>query len=75
MNGQWTLNLAWDVIKKGSLVFVSIGEGAADGGKFIGGARHTLHNVAPTDGTVSIWVNIEWNYPIRLYVDYLVINP
>ena len=24
---------------------------------------------------VDIWVNIEWSYPIRLYVDYFVVNP
>ncbi|CAK8720629.1 MAG: hypothetical protein CDV28_10738 [Candidatus Electronema aureum] len=74
-NGQCRLNLNWDVINANSLVFVAIGEGAAGGGKFIGGAKYTLHNVAPTNGAVNIWVNIEWSNPIRLYVDYLVINP
>ena len=73
--GQWTLNLNWGVINRNSRVFVAIGEGASGGGKFIGNARFTLHNVAPQDGRVSIWVNIEWGEPIRLYVDYLVINP
>jgi hypothetical protein len=29
---------------------------ATGGGKFIGAARYSLHNVAPTDGQVSIWV-------------------
>ena len=77
-NGQWKLNLYWGAITPRSLVFVAIGEGAPggpDGGKFIGGARYTLYNVAPGDGVVSIWVNIEWGSPIRLYVDYFVINP
>jgi hypothetical protein len=75
LNGQNILHLNWGAITPNSLVFVAIGEGAAGGGKFIGGARYTLHNVAPGNGVVSIWVNIEWGYPIRLYVDYFVINP
>ncbi|MBF2065959.1 MAG: hypothetical protein IGS39_16290 [Calothrix sp. C42_A2020_038] len=73
--GQWTLNLNWGAVNRNSRVFVAIGEGAPGGGKFIGSAKYTLHNVAPQDGRVSIWVNIEWGEPIRLYVDYLVINP
>lgn len=73
--GQWTLNLNWGAVNADSRVFVAIGEGAPGGGKLIGGARYTLHNVAPQNGRVSIWVNIEWGDPIRLYVDYLVVNP
>jgi hypothetical protein len=72
--GQWTLNLNWGFVNNNSRVFVAIGEGAPGGGKFIGAARYTLHNVAPRNGVVSIWVNIEWGDPIRLYVDYLAIN-
>jgi hypothetical protein len=73
-NGQVVLNLNWSLVNRNSLVFVSIGEGAGGGGKFIGSARYTVHNVAPRDGGVSVWVNIEWSSPIRLVVDYLVIN-
>ena len=36
---------------------------------------YTVHNVAPRAGGVDIWVNIEWDSDIRIYVDYLVINP
>ena len=74
-NGQHKLNLNWGAVNANSRVFVAIGEGAPGGGKFIGGARYTLHNVAPSAGRVTIWVNIEWSSPIRLSVDYLVINP
>jgi hypothetical protein len=73
--GQQILNLNWGAVNRNSRVFVAIGEGASGGGKFVGNARFTVHNVAPQDGRVSIWVNIEWGEPIRLYVDYLVINP
>ena len=77
-NGQHKLNLNWGAVDSRSRVFVAIGEGAAggpDAGKFLGAARYTLYNVAPQNGRVSIWVNIEWNSPIRLYVDYFVVNP
>jgi hypothetical protein len=74
-NGQLILPLNWGVINRNSRVFVAIGEGSAGGGKFIGGARYTVYNVAPRDGGVDIWINVEWNYPIRVYVDYLVVNP
>jgi hypothetical protein len=57
---------------------VAIGEGAPggpDAGKFIGGAKYHLNNVAPRNGGVDIWVDIDWGSDIRLYVDYLVVNP
>jgi hypothetical protein len=73
-NGQWKLNLNWSVVRASSRIFVSIGEGAPGGGKHMGAARYTIHNVTMQNGVVSIWVNIEWGSPIRLYVDYLVIN-
>jgi len=78
LNGQHILPLNWGLITPNSLVFVAIGEGvppAPAAGKFIGAARYTVHNVAPSNGVVSIWVNIEWGSPIRLYVDYFVFNP
>jgi hypothetical protein len=75
LNNQNILNLQWGAINRNSRVFVAIGEGDANGGKVIGAARYTLYNVAPNDGVISIWVNIEWSYPIRLYVDYFVVNP
>jgi hypothetical protein len=74
-NGQHILHLNWGIITPASLVFVAIGEGAPGGGKFIASARYTLHNVAPNNGVVSIWVNIEWSSPIRIYADYFVFNP
>ncbi|WP_245613226.1 hypothetical protein [Skermanella stibiiresistens] len=69
------LTLNWGAITANSRVFVSIGEGAPGGGKFLGSAKYTLFNVAPANGSVGIWLDIDWNSPIRLSVDYLVINP
>jgi hypothetical protein len=77
-HGQWKLQLNLGDVGPTSRVFVSISEGSApdvDAGKFIGAARYTVHNVAPRVGGVDIWVNIEWDSDIRLYADYLVVNP
>jgi hypothetical protein len=73
-NGQFKLNLNWSAVRATSRVFVSIGEGAPGGGKHMGSARYTLHNVTMQNGVVSIWINIEWGSPIRLAVDYLIVN-
>ena len=75
LKGDYILNLSWPAVTARSAVFVAIGEGAAGGptaGKFIGRAKFTLFNVAPHNGGVSIWVNVNWGEPIRLYVDYVV---
>ncbi len=74
-NGWWDLRLNWGAVNRNSRVFVAIGEGAAGGGKFLGSANYTLHNVAPRDNGVDIRVYIGHSSPIRLYVDYLVVNP
>ena len=76
-NGDWILRLNWGVVGANTAAFVAIGEGAAGGptaGKFIGNAKFTLFNVAPRSGGVDIWVNVNWNNPIRLYVDYLIVT-
>lgn len=74
-NGQWRLTLNDARITNNSKVFVSASEVNAAGIRYIGAARYTIHNIAPRAGAVDIWVNIEWNSPIRLVVDYLVIQP
>lgn len=75
--GQHVLHLNSTLFRAGQKVFVSIAEGATGGppaGKFIGSARYTVHNVAPQNGRVSIWINIEWSSNIRIYADYLVVD-
>jgi hypothetical protein len=77
-HGQLNYTLSWPgIITPSSLVFVAAGEGQAGGpgaGKFVGNARYTVHNVAPANGFVVARINVEWNGPIRVYVDYLVVN-
>ena len=72
--GRWVLHLQDPAITGATRVFVSAGEGSGDG-KFIGAARYTVHNVAPGPGRVSIRVEIDWDTPISLLVDYLIVQP
>jgi hypothetical protein len=77
-HGSWRLNLNSQNIHGNTRVFCSVGEGLPGGppaGKFLGDAKYTLMNVAPAEGHVGIWVQIDWGSDIRLYVDYLIINP
>jgi hypothetical protein len=72
--GQCILHLKWSEISPNARIFVSIAEGSPTGEKIIGKAKFSLHNVVPSDGIVSIWVDIQWDEPLRLYADYLVIS-
>jgi hypothetical protein len=79
-NGVVTLNLTnWPEIKPDSLMFASAGEGIVDGdptaGKFMGDARFTVNNVVPENGNVVVRVTIDWEEPIVLFVDYLLVQP
>jgi hypothetical protein len=76
LKGRINLNLAWDAIQQGSKVFVSATEfGGGNQDAFIGAARYTVHNVAPHAGGVSVQINVEWDSPIRVRLDYLIVNP
>jgi hypothetical protein len=72
--GQWLLHLNWEEIEPNSRIFVTIAEGSPTGEKIIGRAKFSLHNVVPSKGTISIWVDIQWHEPLCLHADYLVIN-
>jgi hypothetical protein len=75
-HGHWNLRLNSSAITKDSRVFCSASEfGGGDQADFIGAARYTVHNVAPQDGHVDIWLEVEWGADIRVHVDYLVVNP
>jgi hypothetical protein len=72
-HGQWELKLTSPLFNRRSIVVASIGEGFDV--KFVGAARCTMHNVAPGDGVISVWVDIQWGSPIAVSVDYVVIDP
>jgi hypothetical protein len=73
-SGQWRLTLIWGNVTPESYVYVACSEGDADEVKHLGAARYTTHNIVPGDGSVAIWVDIEWPDPIPLLVDYMVCN-
>jgi hypothetical protein len=75
LNGQKMLPLNWGAVNCNSRVFVSISEWDLNQCGLVGAARYTVHNVAARNGGVNVWVNIEWDNPIRIRADYLVINP
>ena len=79
-NGEFQANLSnWPEIKPDPLVFASAGEGLVDGdptaGKFMGAAKFTVNNIVPENGNVIVWVTIDWDEPIVLFIDYLLVQP
>ena len=40
--------------------------------RFIGAARMTVHNVRPYNGGFNAWVDVEWDYPLNVRVDFFV---
>lgn len=73
--GSLKLTLLDGRITARSRVFVSASELGADGSRLVGAAKYTVHNVAPRNGAVTIWLTIDWGSPLRTVVDYLVIQP
>jgi hypothetical protein len=75
-NGWWILHLYGSIIIPDTRVFVAASEGPTrSGGKFIGAAPYTVHNVAPDNGVVSILLHVDWDSPIGVVVDYLFVTP
>ena len=73
--GSWALTLYDSRITANSRVFVSASELGANGYRLVGAAKYTVHNVAPRNGLVTIWLTIDWGSPLRTVADYLVIQP
>jgi hypothetical protein len=58
-----------------SKVFASISEvNPSNRESFIGAARMTVHNVSPREGSVLVWVEIEWPNDLIFTVNLLVVN-
>ena len=60
-------------------VFAAAGEGIVAGdptaGKQMGLAKFTVNNVVPENGNVRVWVTINWEQPLVLFIDYLFVPP
>jgi hypothetical protein len=86
MNGSGRYNLQWDIITHQSSVVVTAAEGAEphEGGqvlgttaspeRFVGDARFTVHNVAPHDGGVGFYLEIDWPAPLNVWTCVTVLD-
>lgn len=58
-------------------VFVAAGQAVVRGdpvaGMFMGDARYTVNNVAPGSDIVVVRLTVEWDSPLPIITDYLVI--
>jgi hypothetical protein len=74
--GKWKLNLHMGGITCNSRVWVTATEfGGGQQCGFIGDAAYTVQNVATSNGVISVQVVIDWPDPIRVRLDYLIVNP
>jgi hypothetical protein len=73
--GLVVLTINGNFITNKTIVYVAAGEGTGGGGKFMGDARYTVHNIAPDTGKVAVRFEISWPTPINLTADYLFIEP
>jgi hypothetical protein len=75
-SGSHVLATCWDSrINSNSRVFASLSEydyRGAYGGRFMGSARMTVHNVVPFNGGVTVWTDVEWGSPLNVRMDLLV---
>jgi hypothetical protein len=68
--GQKILTCYTGAITANSTVLAEISEYYPNpNNRFIGAARMTVHNVAPFNGGVKVWVNIEWSSSLRVRLD------
>lgn len=76
----WQRPLKGQIIADGTLswitsatdVVVSISQVDPQGSPFVGSARFTVHNVAPYNGGIKVWVNIEWDEQLSVRFTYYV---
>ena len=73
----------WDVIHTTSIVLISASEVRSDDvprfvpvfDRFIGNAPITVRNIAPQEGFVDFWIYVEWQDPLDVAVDIVVLDP
>lgn len=75
-HGTMVLHINRPNIHPQSKVFASICELTRDDAHrpFIGSARMTIHNVAPQEGSVDIWAQIDWDHDLLFTINLLVVN-
>ncbi|HEV3299538.1 MAG TPA: S53 family peptidase [Planctomycetaceae bacterium] len=73
-NGQVKLQINDPNITADSRVFASPCEYATDAriNRFIGSAQMAISNIAPANGSVQLWLNVNWGSALNVRVDYFV---
>ena len=81
-HGWIKVNLSSNFITCKSIVFASASEYPADERipadeymcNHYGDARYTVHNITTYDGGVLVRLHVDWDSPLGVSIDYLVIN-
>ncbi|MCF0069598.1 M12 family metallopeptidase [Dyadobacter sp. CY261] len=73
-HGRALLNIPNSRISAYSTVFASISEYASDPrtSRFIGSARMGVYNIAPYNGGVYVWVEVDWSQPLNTCIDLFI---
>ncbi len=81
---NWTiLRINWPPIHSTSIVLISASQCRTDAiqrftpifERFIGDAAITVRNIAPQDGFVDFWIYVDWDKPLDVAVDLVVLDP
>lgn len=73
-NGLVKLRINDPNITADSRVFAAVSEYGTDArvDRFIGSAQMTVYNIAPTNGSVVVQLNVNWSTALNVRVDYFV---
>jgi hypothetical protein len=77
------LRATWPPIHSTSIVLISASEVRTDDvqrftpvfERFIGDAPITVRNIAPNEGYVDFWIFVDWDEPLDIAVDIVVLDP
>ncbi len=77
------LRIIWPPIHSTSIVLISASECQTDNvqrftpifERFIGDAAITVRNIAPQEGFVDFWIYVDWESPLDVAVDLVVLDP
>jgi hypothetical protein len=81
---NWTvLRVSWPPIHSTSIVLISASECRTDNiprftpifERSVGDAAITVRNIAPQEGLVDFWIYVDWENPLDVAVDLVVLDP
>ncbi len=85
LRGRCRMNFNWPPIKKNSVVLISAAEATVDTGSLfgienavspnLGDADVYVTNVGAHEGGVEFILHVNWNDPLPILVDILVVGP